>query len=206
LRGHDQKECDNINMNLFVSDIRKILKKEKIPRVIIISNCASSLIATSFYKKYPNMVENLILLGFPQLKYLTLKSHIFHFIGHILLLARSLFNKTNKESVNWDKINNVSLIRFLMLVRKNMSFPNYLLSLDSMIHAKISLKDINVPSLLILIRSDDIINHKKLVFDTKGLSNISVEYVKKNHINDPEYDSITFKLIKTYLKKASKYP
>lgn len=211
LRGHGKSfrpaKLNEYSINKFSNDLYKILIKEKIKKVIIISHSFGNIITFDFLMKHQNMIKALILIGAdasPSERRITKILVPLLFVSRLLnYLPR--FKKTGKH-INYEKYIGTGdwNIRRLISDAKNSGLRSYLFSTYHAykFNAIDFLKNINKPTLIIHGRKDTIFPLSSAIKINKEIKNSKLVILEKaNHITVLNNQSELIKEIRKFINK-----
>ncbi|NQV09118.1 alpha/beta hydrolase, partial [Candidatus Woesearchaeota archaeon] len=182
IRGHGKSEKGKISCKNFSKDLKKIFDKEKIEKAVILGNSFGATIAIDFYRKFPGLVEKLVLITPVSTKIIRF-SKLFYLLNKIILPFVKLF-KSRRRLVFQDyyKFKIRFVIRSLWLDIKGTSLTMYLSSIDALFNYDLRFENIQKKTLMILGKKDYLTKKQKIKKMIKNNNNIILRIIDSNHL------------------------
>lgn len=213
LRGHGKSfrpnKINDYKIKSFVSDLYKLIKKEKVKKVIFIAHSFGNFPVIEFIKKYPHKVIGAVLVSPNFNPSSTLIAKIMRPLLKIKYLFNYLPNKKNKRHINYEKYINTGdwNIRRSYADIKNTGLKSYL---SSSVHsyswnAEAFIDKIKIPILIIHGRKDTIFPVKNTEYISKKIKNAELKVLENaNHIIVLNFFKELSSLIEKFVKNLPK--
>jgi len=205
LRGHGYSERpskkEDYNIDNFAKDLKSILNKEKISKIVLVGHCFGGVVSLAFYNLFPKVVSLLVLINsnygnpLPTIyggifrRYSPLLEYIVSFLAKHKKIRKVYFKHVDYYS--WGRLKDFDIKRVYKDIMLT-SFKSYLAASKEMLHfdGKKVLKKIDVPTLVLQSEKDKIVPIQIGRKMAKLIKKSSFEIIKnENHvvvINDPD--------------------
>jgi len=178
-RGHGHSGYGIINVENSAKDVLEIIKKEKIKSAILVGNSFGASVALEIYRKNPKKIKKMV-LAVPFSKKLAKGGWIISpILSTVLTMIKPFHFKRKLRFQDYSKCIGKPFWYFPTLDIRGTSFNMYLGSIKSLFEYNIDLKNIKVPTVIVLA-TKDICKKEKII--SQGKKGITFLIINSHHI------------------------
>lgn len=185
------KHSDDLSIkdwSVWCKQIKDMLIKERIKGVYVVSSCSGSCIALMFYQLYPEFIKKMIFINFFSPKYINgrwdMVYHLGYPIYYLLKFVQILGIKMKKREryIDYSKVKiPTPTLKVVKNCLKSMNTISYLSLWGKARTYSPSIKEILIPSLIVIPENEKFSNPQLLFKDAKKNKFLNITVLKSAH-------------------------
>lgn len=182
IRNHGHSRGGEDSIDAIVHDLKTVFKKEKIKKAILVGNCLGASAAVEFSWKYPELVQQLVLITLFSRRYIRLSSLLYPLACFFAQLFSWLPQQTKLKFQDYHKYQNKSLWYYPLLDIRGTPLRAYATLVRDLFSYRINFENITSPALIILAEHDCFTKNKLIKQDIAPFKHISAKVIHGNHV------------------------
>lgn len=182
LRGHGRSGRGKVSIENFSKDLKKIFDREKIEKTVIIGNCLGTTIAVNFYKRFPKLVDKLVLIT-PFSSEIIRLSKPLGFLNNLTLSFVKMFKSRRKlRFQDYHKHMKKPVFYYPLLDIRGTSITTDLSAIKELFDYKLNFDNIKTKTLVIAANRDHFSKLEVIKKMIKKNKNIILRIIDSNHV------------------------